>query len=226
MKLLHKPGTADADPSQTSQSGSKFFVGYHFLGNDNGRTPEASITTDPDALARAICESTADHDARNRLIQEVVADGNESVLVQLLKHPIEKIRQFASCALWNIWLHEEGEEAYQELNMGINALRQRHYDEALQLFQNVLTHFPDWAEALNKVATTLYLMGCPRDSMAFCREVLKRKPHHFGAWHGLILCAIQLEDWPNAREGLKHFRQLNPHAGETSEFEKILQEKS
>ena len=202
-------------------------MGYHLIENsESGSGPESIKSMTTDQLAEAIFEAADDENKRNTIYRQLVRFGNESQLVPLLKFPIERVRRFASYALWSIWMHEKGEEAFSELSMGTAALEKRNYDEALRLFQNTLTRYPGWAEAMNKVATTLYLMGSPRDSMAFCREVLKQKPHHFGAWHGLILCAVKLKDWHVAREGLMQYRKLVPYSEDIGEFSEILEKES
>lgn len=202
-------------------------MGYHLIEEGaSGFRPEDIKVMGSERLAEVIVEASDDDDKRNRIYRSLVRFGNEFQLVPLLKFPLERVRRFASCALWSIWMHEKGAEAYSELSMGISALERRNYDEALRLFQNTLTRYPNWTEAMNKVATTLYLMGCPRDSVAFCREVLKRKPHHFGAWHGLILCAIKLQDWQTAREAVRRFRELIPFSPEIEDFNEILENAS
>ena len=43
----------------------------------------------------------------------------------------------------------------------------------------------------------------PEESIVLCRRVVALKPDHFGAWNGMALCAIQIEDWPLALEAVQ-----------------------
>ncbi len=70
--------------------------------------------------------------------------------------------------------------------------------EAEQVFQALVMEYPDWTEAINKQATVLYMQGRDQESLALCRKVVEEKPNHFGAWNGMAMCAVRLEDWRTA----------------------------
>ena len=71
---------------------------------------------------------------------------------------------------------------------------------------------PDWAEAVNKLATVLYLQGRPEESIRYCQQVVALKPDHFGAWNGMAICAIQTEDWALALRAVEESVRLQPHS--------------
>jgi hypothetical protein len=50
------------------------------------------------------------------------------------------------------------------------------------------------------------------------------KPHHFGAWSGMALCAVQLEYWHTALDAAK--RALSPQSGAAVNLETIRLAKS
>ncbi len=199
-------------------------MGFHFKSDDEPSETTSIPEMKPHVWAQAI---TSASDVQLKALSQIVLEEKpESLMVQLLRHPVSRIQDFAADALWNIWHHERGEEAYQELNMGLEALKNKQYRQALQLFQNTMVRYPGWAEPINKTATTLYMMGSAKDSLGFCKEVVRLKPHHFGAWSGMILCAIQLEEWEVAREALKHYWRLQPGSEDAREFARILESKS
>ena len=83
---------------------------------------------------------------------------------------------------------------------------------AFRTFSAVMQSYPGWAEPINKLATVLYLQNKPEASIALCRDVVALKPDHFGAWNGLALCAVQIEDWPLARRAVSESLRLQPHS--------------
>ena len=83
---------------------------------------------------------------------------------------------------------------------------------AFTAFATLMDHYPAWAEAINKLATVLYLQGKPEASIELCRQVVALKPDHFGAWNGLALCAVQIEDWTLALRAVRESLRLQPHS--------------
>lgn len=159
------------------------------------------------------------------LLQEAVKKAPEELLVELLKHPNREVRQFAVKALWQIWYSEEGEEAHEELMMGNRALADRRLGDALKLFETVHKRYPNWAEPINKAATVHFLLKRPACSIDLCKIVLELKPHHFGAWNGLVQCALMVNDLELASDALKHYWKLCPHAEDALELDKVIRQR-
>ena len=159
------------------------------------------------------------------LLREAVEKAPEKLLVELLKHPNREVRQFAVKALWQIWYFEKGEEAREELMMGNRALANRRLGDALKLFETVHKRYPDWAEPINKAATVYFLLKRPACSIDLCKIVLELKPHHFGAWNGLVQCALMVNDLELASDALKHYWKLCPHAEDALELDHVIRER-
>ena len=96
-------------------------------------------------------------------------------------------------------------------------------NRAAAIFHGLMTEYPDWAEAANKQATLLYLQGSPEQSIAFCRRTVDLKPDHFGAWNGMALCAIQIEDWLLALEAVRQSLRLQPRSGYNHQLLKLVE---
>jgi tetratricopeptide (TPR) repeat protein len=86
-----------------------------------------------------------------------------------------------------------------------------HYDEALEAFNTVVQVAPHFAEGWNARATLLYLMGDYPGSVADIRRTLGLEPRHFGAWSGLGLIYMSLEQDRAALEAFNKALELNPH---------------
>jgi tetratricopeptide (TPR) repeat protein len=133
--------------------------------------------------------------------------------------------QLATAGLWECWLNEQGTAARQMMDEGIELMNTGHLDAASEIFQALMKQYPDWAEAINKQATLLYLSDTPAESMGLCAKVVALKPDHFGAWNGMALCAVQLEDWRTALFAAKKALSIQSTAASNQEIIKLARAK-
>lgn len=86
-------------------------------------------------------------------------------------------------------------------------------EAALAAFDRVLALSPDFAEAHNKRATVLYLLGRHEQAVRACEACLAINPWHFGAASGQGLCEVARQ---RPLEALRAFeRALEIHPGLT-----------
>lgn len=88
-------------------------------------------------------------------------------------------------AIWNVWMYDTHEGAELELDRACNDIAARRFDIAETRLARLLRRRPDWAEAWNKLATLLYLMGRDDESVSAIHRALQIEPRHFGAMCGL-----------------------------------------
>ena len=136
----------------------------------------------------------------------------ESALVECLQSANALAVGLATGGLWECWMNEEGPAARHELDRGLRQMDEGDLAGALETFGKLVEAHPQWAEAHNKQATVLYRLGNARLSYRVCRVVVELKPHHFGAWNGLALCAAQLEKWRDVLEAAREALRLQPSA--------------
>ena len=86
------------------------------------------------------------------------------------------------------------------------------FEEAQTHFERVIETYPEFAEAHNKLATVLFLLGDYENSVIECKVTLKMNPHHFGAWHGMGLCLFKLARYPEAIKSFKSALEIQPYA--------------
>ena len=86
------------------------------------------------------------------------------------------------------------------------------FEEAQSHFEKVIKTYPEFAEAHNKLATVLFLLGDYKNSVNECKVTLKMNPHHFGAWHGMGLCLFKLAQYSEAIESFKSALEIQPYA--------------
>ncbi|QPJ65458.1 MAG: tetratricopeptide repeat protein [Candidatus Nitrohelix vancouverensis] len=135
-----------------------------------------------------------------------------------LKSADPQRRAFATQALWNEWYREAGDLAEMELHKGLTMMDNNRLDDAEMHFTKLSEVFPDFAEARNKLATVLYLLGRYEESVIACQQVLDANPHHFGAWNGLGMCLYQLGRYDTALISFQKALDIQPYAEANSVY--------
>ena len=84
------------------------------------------------------------------------------------------------------------------------------YQKAEDIFTTVIELDPKWAEAWNKRATVLYLMGKYQKSQEDIDEVLKLEKRHFGALSGQGLVQMKLKNYEKALNSYERVKKIYP----------------
>jgi tetratricopeptide (TPR) repeat protein len=111
------------------------------------------------------------------------------------------------------------------MRRGMTAMAGGDHEEALRSFDRMVAKAPDFAEAWNKRATVLFLMGRYEDSVLDIQRTLQLEPRHFGALSGLGLIYDAVEEPAAAIRSLEAALEINPHLHGTREHIATLQEK-
>ena len=83
--------------------------------------------------------------------------------------------------IWEIWsTHPTDENLTQELLKGSNLMQGDTISESIKIFSKLIKLDPNWAEAWNKRATALYLIGDYEGSQKDIDKVLELEDRHFG----------------------------------------------
>ena len=117
--------------------------------------------------------------------------------------------------IWKIWITHPSEDRRgyrltELLAQGSLLINQRKLIKAYGLFSQIILEDPKWAEAWNKRATVLYMMGKYEQSQNDINEVLKLEERHFGALSGQGLVQIKLKNYQKAIESYKEVEKLYP----------------
>ena len=100
--------------------------------------------------------------------------------------------------IWKIWTthpstDRRGYRLTELLAQGDFLMTQRKFDRAYEIFSVIISTDPSWAEAWNKRATVLYLLGQYEASQDDIDIVLKLEKRHFGALSGQGLVQTELK---------------------------------
>tara|TARA_B110001450_G_scaffold209419_1_gene200359 strand:+ start:109 stop:660 length:552 start_codon:yes stop_codon:yes gene_type:complete len=113
--------------------------------------------------------------------------------------------------IWELWsTHPSDKNLTTMLAEGSNLVNKQKFDQAIVVFSKVIDLDPKWAEAWNKRATVLYMVGEFQKSQDDIDKVLKLEERHFGALAGQGLVNIQLENYDKAIMSYKKAQQIYP----------------
>tara|TARA_Y100001936_G_C15906911_1_gene576357 strand:- start:81 stop:629 length:549 start_codon:yes stop_codon:yes gene_type:complete len=152
-------------------------------------------------------------------------------LFNKLKANKSKAAYIVEQEIWDLWsTHPTDEKLTSRLEEGSQLVRDQHYLKARDVFTEVINLDQNWAEAWNKRATVLYLLGNFEDSQKDIDKVLKLESRHFGALAGQGLVNIQLKNYEKAissyEKALKIYPSMKSPRIMIEEIQKIIKKDS
>ena len=125
-------------------------------------------------------------------------------------------------SIWESWnIHPEKQSLTNKLANGTQSMNKNNYDTALELFTEVIKEDPKWAEAWNKRATLLFLIGNYSQSLMDIEKVLDLEPRHFGALSGRAQIYLSYNQYEKALEDLKKAKSIYPYIKSGTSIKKI-----
>ena len=113
--------------------------------------------------------------------------------------------------IWKLWsTHPSDQKLTEMLSKGSDLVNNQKLNEAIIIFSKVIDLDPDWAEAWNKRATVLYLIGEYQESQNDIDKVLQLEERHFGALAGQGLVNIQLKNYEKAIMSYEKAKKIYP----------------
>ena len=113
--------------------------------------------------------------------------------------------------IWEIWsTHPTDQFLTKRLAEGSKLVRNKQLVNAVDIFTEVIEKDPNWAEAWNKRATVLYMLGDYQSSQNDIDKVLKLENRHFGALAGQGLVNIKLENYEKAIKSYEKAQEIYP----------------
>ncbi len=117
--------------------------------------------------------------------------------------------------IWKIWTthpstDRRGYRLTELLAQGDFLMTQKKFDRAYEIFSVIISTDPSWAEAWNKRATVLYLLGQYEASQDDINIVLKLEKRHFGALSGQGLVQTELKNYEKAINSYLEVQKIYP----------------
>ena len=114
--------------------------------------------------------------------------------------------------IWDLWTtHPSKSNLTALLADGSFYMSQNKLETAYETFTKTINLDPKWAEAWNKRATVLYLMGKYELSQSDIDKVLELEKRHFGALSGQGLVQTALNNYQKAIESYIEAHKVHPN---------------
>ena len=148
----------------------------------------------------------------------------DQLFVQLHDSPDAAAAKTISDRIWTIWTNPTDPVLAARMMDVMEARTTRSMETTLELLNELLADFPDYAEGWNQRATLLYMMGDYDASIADCAKVLELEPRHYGALSGRALMYLQQGKRSLALRDMKAALALHPFLSEKSLFPELEQQ--
>jgi len=188
-------------------------------------SPSAALAA---ALGRRLRDPN-DEDAET-ICADVVQLGDRRLVPTLLRalcvvdDDRESAAQAIEHALWMLWQKSGNSHYDARLLDGIRAMSidPDGLPMARDIFTEIVEAKPEFAEAHNKRATTLYLMQLYDLSIKDCENVLILNPQHFGAHSEKGLCYLAMHEYKLALESFEAALRINPRMEHVKRYRESL----
>ena len=122
-----------------------------------------------------------------------------------------KVASIVEQEIWSLWsTHPTDEKLTARLEEGSMFVRNQQPKRAREIFTEVINLDENWAEAWNKRATVLYMLGEYQKSQEDIDKVLELEPRHFGALAGQGLVNIKLKNYEKAIRSYEEAQEIYP----------------
>ena len=151
-------------------------------------------------------------------------------LVAALAHEDSGTRDNAEQALWSIWFRSDDESVDVMMQNGTSQIKKQRYDEAIQVFTEVIQIAADFPEGYNQRAIAYFMSDELSKSIEDCKRTIELNPFHFGALAGMGQCYLKLGDLAAALDAFQRALEINPNlyaiARIILEIQNMLQQRS
>tara|TARA_B100001173_G_C15735478_1_gene440451 strand:+ start:35 stop:583 length:549 start_codon:yes stop_codon:yes gene_type:complete len=122
-----------------------------------------------------------------------------------------KVASIVEQEIWSLWsTHPTDQKLTARLEEGSQFVRSQQLSKAKEIFTEVINLDQNWAEAWNKRATVLYMLGEFQQSQDDIDRVLALEARHFGALAGQGLVNIQLKNYEKAILSYQEAQKIYP----------------
>lgn len=158
-------------------------------------------------------------------------DAQLDKLFNELKKNISSSSSNIAQQIWTLWsTHPTDHKLTSILDEGSKLVQDQKLYKAIEVFTKVIELDPNWAEAWNKRATVLYMIGDYQKSQNDIDKVLDLEKRHFGALAGQGLVNIKLKNYEKAiksyEEAMKIYPSMNSGKIMIKRIKELIKEQS
>ena len=138
-------------------------------------------------------------------------DGQLDKLFHELKKNIPSLSLGIAEQIWKLWsTHPTDQKLTSLLDEGSMLVQDQQLNKAIVVFTEAIELDPSWAEAWNKRATVLFMIGEFQKSQDDIDKVLELEERHFGALAGQGMVNIQLKNYDKAKRSYQKAQEIYP----------------
>ena len=128
-----------------------------------------------------------------------------------LKKNIPSLSPGIAEQIWKLWsTHPTDQKLTSLLDEGSMLVQDQQLNKAIVVFTEAIELDPNWAEAWNKRATVLFMIGEFQKSQDDIDKVLELEERHFGALAGQGMVNIQLKNYDKAKRSYQKAQEIYP----------------
>lgn len=135
----------------------------------------------------------------------------ESLFRQLAKPEPDRDPDEIEELIWALWIGHEEAAASASMAAAVEAMTAGEPALAASILDQLVTDYPDWAEAWNKRATLAFIAERDEESVADIARTLHLEPRHFGAISGFAQICLRRGRLREARAAFQAALAINPH---------------
>ena len=147
----------------------------------------------------------AAEETQNRKKEENSSQALDTLFFKLRNAKSLAEAQTVEQIIWSKWNKYKDPSLSEKLELGIRQMHNKNLKKALVTFTKIIEEAPDFSEALNKRATTYFLLQEYQASLLDIKATLTLEPRHFGAISGMGLIFMKSGEY---RRSLLMFRKV------------------
>ena len=140
----------------------------------------------------------------------VAVGTDQGLVVPVLRNADQKSVVEIEKEIWSQWSKSGSQNLDFLLGQGRLYMQSGRFDDAIDVFSQIIKKDPQFAEAWNARATTFYMKGDFKNSISDIDQVLLLNADHFGALSGLGSMLEKLEHLDAALDAFKRAEEINP----------------
>lgn len=148
----------------------------------------------------------------------------DKLFIELRAAPDAESAHAIDQKIWAYWTTPSDPDLALRMLDVMEARGMGNIPAAIQMLDQLVLDFPDYAEGWNQRATLYFVIGDFEASIADCAKVLELEPRHFGALSGRALMYLQLGKRSLALKDMADALALHPFLNERQLFPELQQE--
>jgi tetratricopeptide (TPR) repeat protein len=145
----------------------------------------------------------------------------DQLFVRLARAPDHATAQKLDRQIWSIWTSPSDPDLASRMLDVFEARDMRGMAIAIELLDELVVDYPDYAEGWNQRATLYFLTGNLEASLADCEKVLALEPRHFGALSGQAIIHLQMGRRDLALKSMAAALAVHPFLNEAGLFPEL-----